>query len=84
MKLLMTTLAGLLASASFATACEITLRSSDTHPDGYPTVEGVKAMAEEVRDVSRVRGRRRAPSGGRRPSWVGQRVRRRPRSGRTA
>ena len=48
MKLLMTTLAGLLASASFATACEITLRSSDTHPDGYPTVEGVKAMAEEV------------------------------------
>ena len=50
MKLLMTTLAGLLASASFATACEITLRSSDTHPDGYPTVEGVKAMAEEVRE----------------------------------
>ena len=47
MKLLMTTLAGLLASASFATACEITLRSSDTHPDGYPTVEGVKAMAAE-------------------------------------
>ncbi len=41
---------GLLASASFATACEITLRSSDTHPDGYPTVEGVKAMAEEVRE----------------------------------
>ncbi|WP_371135554.1 TRAP transporter substrate-binding protein [Frigidibacter sp.] len=44
----MTSLAALLASASFATACEITLRSSDTHPDGYPTVEGVKAMAVEV------------------------------------
>ncbi|MDP3342443.1 MAG: TRAP transporter substrate-binding protein [Frigidibacter sp.] len=48
MKYLMTSLAALLASASFATACEITLRSSDTHPDGYPTVEGVKAMAVEV------------------------------------
>ncbi|MGP9804950.1 TRAP transporter substrate-binding protein [Paracoccus sp. NSM] len=50
MKFLTTTLAALLASASFAAACEITLRSSDTHPDGYPTVEGVKAMAEEVRE----------------------------------
>lgn len=48
MKLLTTTLAGLLCSASIAGACEITLRSSDTHPDGYPTVEGVKAMAAEV------------------------------------
>nr|WP_111300832.1 TRAP transporter substrate-binding protein [Paracoccus saliphilus] len=46
----MTTLAGLLASASLAGACEITLRSSDTHPEGYPTVEGVKAMAEEVKE----------------------------------
>lgn len=34
--------------AGAASACEITLRSSDTHPDGYPTVEGVKAMAAEV------------------------------------
>ena len=33
MKLLMTTLAGLLASASVATPCEITQRSSDTQPD---------------------------------------------------
>ncbi len=48
MKFLTTTIAALLASASFAGACEITLRSSDTHPDGYPTVEGVKAMAAEV------------------------------------
>ena len=29
-----------------ATACETTLRSSDTHPDGYPTVEAVKAMGK--------------------------------------
>lgn len=54
MKFLTTTLAGLLASAALATAavaeCETTLRSSDTHPDGYPTVEGVKAMAEEVKE----------------------------------
>lgn len=54
MKFLTTTLAGLLASAALATAaaaeCEMTLRSSDTHPDGYPTVEGVKAMAEEVKE----------------------------------
>lgn len=50
MKLMTTTFAALLASASFAAACEITLRSSDTHPDGYPTVEGVKAMAAEVKE----------------------------------
>ena len=45
--------AALLASvamASAATACEITLRSSDTHPDGYPTVEAVKAMGEMLSD----------------------------------
>ena len=44
-----TTIATLLASTAFATgafACDITLRSSDTHPDGYPTVEGVKYMGE--------------------------------------
>jgi len=42
--------ASLLASAAFATsafaACEVTLRSSDTHPDGYPTVEAVKHMGK--------------------------------------
>lgn len=57
MTILKTTLAGLLASAALATAavaadCEITLRSSDTHPDGYPTVAGVKAMAAEVKEKS--------------------------------
>lgn len=52
MKFVTTTVAALLATASLAAAqdCEITLRSSDTHPDGYPTVEGVKAMAAEVRE----------------------------------
>ena len=42
-------LAALLASVSVAgaaSACERTLRSSDTHPDGYPTVEAVKAMGK--------------------------------------
>ncbi|SNR42439.1 TRAP transporter substrate-binding protein [Paracoccus sediminis] len=55
MKFVKTTFAGLLISAAFvggaaAAECEITLRSSDTHPDGYPTVEGVKAMAAEVKE----------------------------------
>ncbi|MTH64237.1 TRAP transporter substrate-binding protein [Paracoccus shanxieyensis] len=54
MKLLNTTLAALLATAALAGAasaeCDIRLRSSDTHPDGYPTVEGVKAMAAEVKE----------------------------------
>lgn len=42
--------AALLASAAMATAasaaCETTLRSADTHPDGYPTVEAVKYMGK--------------------------------------
>ncbi|WP_068115482.1 TRAP transporter substrate-binding protein [Tropicimonas marinistellae] len=45
--MLMKVTAALLASAAMATAaaaCELTLKASDTHPDGYPTVEGVKAM----------------------------------------
>ncbi|MFQ8432409.1 TRAP transporter substrate-binding protein [Amaricoccus sp. W119] len=55
MKFFKPTLAALLASAALVSAasaqeCETTLRSSDTHPDGYPTVEGVKAMAEEVKE----------------------------------
>lgn len=50
MKFLTTTALALVASASVAAACEVTLRSSDTHPDGYPTVEGVKAMAAEVQE----------------------------------
>ena len=41
------------ALASAAGACEITLRSSDTHPDGYPTVVAVQEtgrMLEERTD----------------------------------
>ena len=41
--------AALAAMASAAAACEVTLRSSDTHPDGYPTVEAVKYMGELVK-----------------------------------
>ncbi len=32
--------------------CEITLKSSDTHPNGYPTVEAVKAMGEDLKAKS--------------------------------
>jgi tripartite ATP-independent transporter DctP family solute receptor len=45
----------LLASVAFAgaaSACELTLRSSDTHPDGYPTVEAVKFMGERLEETS--------------------------------
>ncbi|MDO5641039.1 MAG: TRAP transporter substrate-binding protein [Paracoccus sp. (in: a-proteobacteria)] len=52
MKLLTTTALALIASAGIAGACEITLRSADNHPDGYPTVEGAKAMAAEVLEKS--------------------------------
>ena len=59
MKLFTTTMAALLATAALAGAaaaeCEVTLRSSDTHPDGYPTVEGVKAMAAEAKEKSQGR-----------------------------
>ncbi|MFC3127134.1 TRAP transporter substrate-binding protein [Pseudoroseomonas globiformis] len=51
----------LLAGASFAmpaligfkaSAQAINLRSADIHPDGYPTVEGVKAMARLAKERS--------------------------------
>ena len=48
-----TLLAGLLASVamtSAAMACEITLRSSDTHPDGYPTVAAVEHMGNLIKE----------------------------------
>ncbi len=48
--------AALLASAAMATAaiaaCEVTLRSSDTHPDGYPTVAAVNAMGDMLKERS--------------------------------
>lgn len=46
-------LAGLFAGTAFvgaASACEVTLRSSDTHPEGYPTVTAVEAMGEMVKE----------------------------------
>ena len=51
----LTLLSTLLASAAIAApafACEITLRSSDTHPDGYPTVEAVKHMGALLEERS--------------------------------
>ncbi|PWW01689.1 tripartite ATP-independent transporter DctP family solute receptor [Hoeflea marina] len=51
---LMKTLTGmLLATAAMvmtASACDTTLKSSDTHPDGYPTVEAVKAMGKTLEE----------------------------------
>lgn len=55
MKVTKTLTAALLASAAFigqAAACEITLRSSDTHPDGYPTVAAVQHMGELLQERS--------------------------------
>ena len=45
--------AALLASVAFvsvAAACEVTLRSSDTHPEGYPTVVAVQKMGEMLEE----------------------------------
>jgi tripartite ATP-independent transporter DctP family solute receptor len=39
---------GLTLAAGLASAQEITLRSADLHPDGYPTVEAVKYMGQLV------------------------------------
>ena len=39
---------GLTLAASAVSAQEITLRSADIHPDGYPTVEAVKFMGQLV------------------------------------
>ncbi len=53
---LRTTLAALLTTAALTTAafaeCEVTLKSSDTHPDGYPTVAAVQKMGEMVKERS--------------------------------
>ena len=53
MKLTRTLTAALFASAALATAasaCEITLKSSDTHPEGYPTVSAVQAMGDMLKE----------------------------------
>ena len=46
MKTTLTAIAALLAGTTASLACEITLRSSDTHPEGYPTVTAVQHMGE--------------------------------------
>ena len=53
MKLMKSLTGILLATAAMvmtASACETTLKSSDTHPDGYPTVEAVKAMGKTLEE----------------------------------
>jgi tripartite ATP-independent transporter DctP family solute receptor len=42
--------AALALSALSAQAADLVLRSSDTHPDGYPTVEAVKYMGELIEE----------------------------------
>ncbi|MBB4479321.1 TRAP transporter substrate-binding protein [Rhizobium etli] len=58
MKNFITLAAGLMVAASFmssAASAQTVLKSSDTHPDGYPTVEGVKYFGELVKE--RTQGR---------------------------
>ncbi len=50
MKIAKATLLASVMMTGAATACETTLRSSDTHPDGYPTVEAVKAMGKMLEE----------------------------------
>jgi tripartite ATP-independent transporter DctP family solute receptor len=55
MTALKTALAALAATTAMATgalACEITLRSSDTHPEGYPTVAAVEYMGDLLEERS--------------------------------
>ena len=52
MKMVTTSLVALIAAAGAAQACEITLRSSDTHPEGYPTVAAVEAMGDMLEERS--------------------------------
>lgn len=52
MKMVTTSLVALIAAAGAAQACEITLRSSDTHPEGYPTVTAVEAMGDMLEERS--------------------------------
>jgi tripartite ATP-independent transporter DctP family solute receptor len=52
LKTAMATLAATTAMATGAMACEITLRSSDTHPEGYPTVAAVEYMGDLLEERS--------------------------------
>ena len=53
MSLIKTALGALVLSVALTgagMACEVTLRSSDTHPDGYPTVEAVKYIGKVIQE----------------------------------
>lgn len=50
LKILAATLLSTVALTTIAGACEVTLRSSDTHPEGYPTVVAVQAMGELLKE----------------------------------
>jgi len=47
--------AAVIASAVSGQAAEMMLRSSDTHPDGYPTVEAVKYMGKLLEEKTKGR-----------------------------
>ena len=47
--------AAVIASAVSGQAAEMMLRSSDTHPDGYPTVEAVKYMGKMLEEKTKGR-----------------------------
>ncbi len=49
-KTLMAAFLASVAMTSAAMACEITLRSSDTHPEGYPTVAAVEHMGNLIKE----------------------------------
>jgi len=51
-KLLATAAIGIVASVAPVQAQQVTLRSADTHPEGYPTVEAVKYMADILKRES--------------------------------
>ncbi len=53
MSLIKTALGALVLSVALtgaSMACDVTLRSSDTHPDGYPTVEAVKYIGKVIKE----------------------------------
>lgn len=50
MKTLTAALLASVAMATAAAACEVTLRSSDTHPEGYPTVVAVQEMGRMLEE----------------------------------
>jgi tripartite ATP-independent transporter DctP family solute receptor len=53
MSLIKTALGALVLSVALTgatMACDVTLRSSDTHPDGYPTVEVVKYIGKVIKE----------------------------------